>query len=272
MNLIKFALVASTLLGIARSASAQADTGPGARSFGLGETGLGFLDINAVYTNPAGLNGVTQFSLLASASRPFGVPELTRSQIAAAIPISSSDFLFGTIARKGKSNYHQSRISAGYGRKIANSLSIAVEFEAIMLRIRGYGNDFAMGYGISLQHRPFDQLLIGVHLRNPIPIYSEDRLVPKTTISAGFSYIVSELVEVNLEVFKDTQFKLRIKSGIEYRIHPVFVLRIGASSNPTQLHFGFGWRVKKGIVIDFSVGYQALLGVTPVIGVGYLGI
>jgi hypothetical protein len=48
-------------------------------------------------------------------------------------------------------------------------------------------------------------------------------------------------------------------------------MRIGASTNPAQLHFGFSWLVKENITIDFAVGYQTLLGISPVIGVGYSG-
>jgi len=152
---------------------------------------------------------------------------------------------------------------------LANNLSIAIEIETLMLFIRGYGSAFAAGYGISFQHHPFNQLIIGAHLRNPIPMVSDGTVIPKSTISIGLSYLISELIVVNIEVFKDTQFKLRIKSGVEYRVHPTLNVRLGTTTNPTQLHFGFGWVFMEGFSIDFSVGYHTLLGVTTLVGVGY---
>ena len=256
-------------MGIVCSAISQADTGTGTRSIALGETGLGFQDINAAYTNPAGLEGLSSLSMQASISRPFTIPELSNVQLAVGSNLSATDFLFATVAAKGTSDFRQSRISLGYGRKLTETLSVALEIESLLLFIRSYGNDFAIGYGISLQHRPFSQLVIGAHIRNPVQIVKEAVVIPKSTFSLGLSYFISDVVSINTEAFKDTQFKFRFKSGIEYKVHPLFTLRVGATTNPAMLHFGFGWVVGERIVVDFSVAYHTLLGVTPSIGIGY---
>ena len=250
-------------------ATSQTDTSPGARSVALGETGLGFRDINAAYTNPAGLQGLSALSVQASVSRPFGIPELSNVQLAVGSNLSANDFLFATIAAKGTSGFRQSRMSIGYGRQLTDYLSVALEFESLLLFIRGYGNDFAFGYGISLQHRPFSQLTVGVHIRNPVPLVTERAVIPKSTLSVGLTYMISDIVTISTEVFKDTQFKFRFKTGVEYEVHPAFTVRFGVSTNPAQLHFGFAWAVIARVVIDFSVGYHTLLGTTPSIGVNY---
>jgi len=251
------------------STRSQSDIEPGPRSAGLGETGLGFSDINAAYTNPAGLHGLSGFSIQANITRPFSIKELSRAQLAAATNLSKTGFVFGTLSGKSTSGYQQTRISTGYGRKLISNLSIALEFETLMLFLRGYGNSTTIGYGLSLQHRPFTNLIVGVHIRNPVPVFNEGPVIPKSTFSAGISYMISTLVYVNIEAFKDTQFKLRIKSGIEYHPHPVFTLRFGATTNPAQFHFGFGWLAKERMIVDFSVAYHTLLGITPSVGVGY---
>ncbi len=269
VNLIKIVLASGMLIGTACGAMSQADIGPGTRSFALGETGLGFQDINAAYTNPAGLQGLSAFSIQASVARPFSIPELSQVQLAAASNLSTTDFLFATVAAKGNSDFRQSRISIGYGRKLTDDLSVALELETLLLFIRGYGNDLAIGYSISFQHRPFDQLIIGAHIHNPVPVTKEGAVVPKSTFSVGLAYLISDIVSINTEIFKDTQFKFRFKSGLEYKVHPAFTVRFGATTNPTQLHFGVGWDVRDRNVIDFSIGYQTLLGLTPSVGISY---
>ncbi len=256
-------------MGIVYSATSQADTGTGTRSIALGETGLGFQDINAAYTNPAGLEGLSSLSMQASISRPFTIPELSYVQLAVGSNLSAAEFLFATVAAKGTSDFRQSRISLGYGRKLTETLSVALEIESLLLFIRSYGSDFAFGYGISLQHRPFRKLIIGAHIRNPVQIVKEGAVLPRSTLSVGLTYYISDLVSINTELFKDTQFKFRFKFGLEYKVHPIFTLRFGATTNPSMLHFGFGWIVRERIVVDFSVAYHTLLGVTPSIGIGY---
>jgi len=271
VNLIKIALVTTMLFSIADTAISQSDIAPGARSFALGETGLGFQDIHAAYTNPAGLYGLKVFSVQASASQPFGIKELSNIQIALASVLPKGDFLYGTISSKGSSGFRQSRVSLGYGRKLAGNLSIAVEIETLMMYIRRYGSAFAFGYSISFQHKPSEMLVIGAYISNPVPVSHDRPVIPKSTLSLGLSYFISELVTINIEAFKDTRFKLRVKSGIEYIVHPAFTLRIGATTNPAQLHFGIGWLVNEHTSIDFSIGYHTLLGITPVVGIAYSG-
>ena len=269
VNLTKIVVVAGIMMGIVYSATSQADTGTGTRSIALGETGLGFQDINAAYTNPAGLEGLSSLSIQASISRPFTIPDLSYVQLAVGSDLSATDFLFATVAAKGTSDFRQSRISLGYGRKLTETLSVALEIESLLLFIRSYGNDFAFGYGISLQHRPFSKLIIGAHIRNPVKVVKEGVVIPKSTFSVGLTYILSDVVSVNTEIFKDTQFKFRFKSGIEYKMHPLFTLRFGATTSPAMLHFGFGWVVRERIVVDISVAYHTLLGVSPSVGIGY---
>ena len=78
----------------------------------------------------------------------------------------------------------------------------------------------------------------------------------------GTSYTFSEKVIVAVEVEKDIDYPVRIKSGVEYEAADHFFIRGGVASNPVDLTFGFGYAFKK-IKLDLGSAYDRNLGWSP---------
>ena len=84
----------------------------------------------------------------------------------------------------------------------------------------------------------------------------------------GIKYIFNEKLLLFLESVIALERKIIFRSGIEYNIHPILYLRIGANSLPASFSFGFGLSFKR-IKIDFASSYQSYVGFSPALSIRY---
>ena len=71
------------------------------------------------------------------------------------------------------------------------------------------------------------------------------------------------------EIEKDSDRNPIIKGGIEYLLHPSLAIRLGASTNPSLISFGIGYRLSSNFKIDVASSYHQNLGFTPGLSIQY---
>lgn len=248
----------------------------GARSAGMGYTGLTHTDLWSVRLNPAGMAGVERPVAGLLYQQHFLSNELAQQGLAAVIPVGKG--AFGVSAdRFGYSLYTESRVGVGYAMRFGDGLRAGIQLNHVGIRLgENYGNSSALTAELGVQARLTKELWLGAHLYNPTQallgstgeggVVVEER-VP-TLLRVGLTYTFSTKLQMLVEAEKDIDQAERFRIGMEYNPNKVLFLRTGISTGPVQAHFGAGFRVKQ-LDIDLAMAVRSQLGPTPVIGINY---
>lgn len=244
----------------------------GARAAGVANASVTFADAYAVFANQAGLANINSLTASVYAENRFLLKDLNLFGMGVAIPTQKTGTFAIGASYFGSANYNESQIALGYGRKLFEKLSIGVSLDFFNLSIAEYGSQVALTFGIGLQYHINDFIKVGGRVHNPMRIatteFEEDNL--PTLVNFGLAFSPSDKVSVFAEAEKNIHEKAIIKVGIEY--HPIDILyvRVGSSSNPSNLSFGVGLDVKVA-QIDFASSFHPTLGYTPQISITYSG-
>jgi len=157
------------------------------------------------------------------------------------------------------------------GQAFGEKISAGVQLDYLKNQIaEGYSNKGVMTVEVGLMMKVIKNLLIGVHVFNPVRVkindYNNERLA--TIMKLGASYMFSEKVMLAIEVNKSNSEQPQFKAGLEYLILKELYLRAGIGTNPSTMSFGVGVNLKQ-FKIDLSSSYHQVLGYTPQIGIVY---
>jgi hypothetical protein len=83
-------------------------------------------------------------------------------------------------------------------------------------------------------------LTFGVHGTNLFGARLSDGADLPKTLAVGLSYEAAESIHVVADAFKDIDFPLSLRAGIELRPVPFVAFRAGAASAPIRLTLGTG--------------------------------
>jgi len=263
-------LLAFSSLVLMPSADAQNGVPPsgGARSAGMGFTGVTYTDVNSLFTNQAGLGRLNSFATTAFAEQRFFLSELQGISAGAALPTNSGTFGL-TINYFGFEDYNEQRAGLAYGRKLSDKLSLGAQVLMLNTRIPEYGNKANITFEAGLLADLLPQLSLGFHVYSPARIQLvEDEYLP-SVFRLGLNYSPSDKLQILAEVEKDIDYPVRTKLGFEYAIVDAFRMRVGAATEPVNLSFGLGYRLENGLALDIASSYHEILGFTPSAGVSY---
>lgn len=240
----------------------------GVRGNGVANASVGFTDINSIFNNQAGLAELKNMGFLLSAEQRFLLADLNNFGVGFALPTNSGTFGL-SVHYFGFESYNESKIGLTYARKLMEKLSVGIQFDLLNTQISEYGSKNFFTFEAGLQFELIENLLIGIHLYNPVKLeIIEDEFLP-TVLRAGATYTAAKKLLLHVEVEKDLDFPFIFKSGIEYELVEDFWMRVGVQTNPTALSFGLGYKFKNGMLIDIASNYHQELGFTPSLGVGF---
>lgn len=240
----------------------------GGRSNGIANASVAFHDINSILNNQAGLAELKQTGFILASEQRFLLSELSSIGGGFALPTKSGTFGI-SVNYFGFESYNESKIGLAYGRKLMENLSLGVQFDVLNTRIEENGSKLLYTFEIGLQSELIENLLIGIHIFNPVRLeIIEDEFLP-SVFRAGGTYKASKKVLLHAELEKDFDFPFIFKSGIEYALVENFWLRTGVQTNPTAVSFGIGYKIKNGFHFDLASNYHQVLGFTPGLSVGY---
>ncbi len=244
------------------------NTTTGARGLSMAEASIGYKNIDAAFSNQAGLANLTAFAASVTGERRFALNELSTLAAAAAYPTIAGTFAFH-VQYYGFQDYNEQKVGLAYARKLGERFSAGAQISYLRTNIPFYGNSGLPVAEIGIQAAVAKNILVSTHLVSPFRSeITEGENLP-TILRIGMTWTASEKVALTAQVDKDIDFDARVRAGLDYMVSEIIHLRVGVASNPTQLGVGFGLEMKNGLALDFASGYNQLLGFTPGVGVKY---
>jgi hypothetical protein len=240
----------------------------GARSAGMGYTGVTYTDIHSVFTNQAGLAMIDKFAATAFAEQRFFLSELQGISAGAALPTNSGTFGV-SVNYFGFEDYNEQRAGLAYGRKLNEKLALGAQLLVLNTSIPEYGNKTNVTFEVGLLSNLLPELQLGFHVYSPARIQLvEDEFLP-SLFRLGLNYSPSDKLQILAEVEKNIDYPVRSKFGLEYTLFDAFKMRVGAATEPLNLSFGLGYQLGNGLSLDIASTYHDILGFTPTAGVSY---
>lgn len=238
----------------------------GARGAALANASVSFQDINAAFSNQAGLAYVDRFSVLAYGERRF--MGLNQFSFAAALPSSELGTFGLSVQHLGIADFSEQKVGLAYARKLSKRLAMGAQFDYLSLRIPNYGVARLLTFELGLQAEVSDRLRVGAHVYSPMRVRIGEEQVLPTVLKIGGSYQPSADLQIFVELEQDMEYPLRAKVGLEYQPNETLYLRLGIATSPTLASFGLGLNLG-ALQLDFSTSYHQLLGITPSVGLCY---
>ncbi len=241
--------------------------GQTAPNMAMGRAGAAATDLNALYTNVAGLTSLESTTVIVTGEQRFNITEL--QALAAGGAIVTSSGVFGVkLGYFGFEEYNEQNLTLTYSRKLMDQLSIGAEIIVLQTQIPEFDSEVTATFALGAQTYLGEQLILGVHLYSPIRVeIAEDEFIP-STYRAGLSYLASKKLTVNAELEKSVDFPVRFRGGIDYLFLEALRVRLGYSSEPSSFHFGFGYRFAN-IQLDAAASYHQILGFSPAVSLAY---
>jgi hypothetical protein len=242
----------------------------GARGAAMGNASVVFDDINAAFSNQAGIAFLEGISFSGYAERRFLAEGLNSYLFAAALPYEKIGSFGLAVNYFGFSDYNEQKIGLAYARKLAKNFSLGVQLDYLGTRIPNYGAAHSVTVEIGILAKLSDKVSLGAHAYNPVnsKVGPQDRL--PTIFSLGLGYQPSKKVLLTGQLEKDIYnhpFLGRV--GLEYRPADALYIRAGVvAAQFAQASFGIGVNVQS-LKIDFSTAYHQVLGFTPSVSLSY---
>lgn len=242
----------------------------GARSSAMGGASVTFTDVWSASNNPGALGLLDKYAVGLAYETRFFLPEAGLKSLVAAAPLGG-----GTVGLTGHSfgyaSYAENRVGLAYARPLAEYISLGIQINYVQTRIGDvYGSRATVVPEIGMLVTPGDRIRIGAHLFNPtrnrLADFDDERL--PTSLRVGGQYLFSEKVNAVLEVDKDMDLPVNIKTGLEYLPVEQLSIRAGFATSQGSFAFGVGY-LWKGLRADLSANWNQNLGYSSTIALSY---
>lgn len=218
----------------------------------------------SVFKNPAMMDG-DSYSASFYGVRYFGLSEVSDMAFSMNYPLESGVVGVG-LHRFGFDLFNENRIRIGYKNEVSGfHYGAVINYSHVNQGIVG-GSAGAFGVDVGLAVAISSDLWMGVKASNiNRPTYGKrnNEELPRD-LSVGFSYRFSEGAVLASEVYKDVQFPLSYRAGMELELVKSLVVRAGFTTGPRTFSVGFGY---SGELFSVNVAVQRhhnrILGFSP---------
>ncbi len=243
----------------------------GARQAGMADAGVTLTDLWSSQHNQAGLARLEKISVGVYYESKFFLPDLGFRCGAFALPVKKLGVFGLYFSDYGSSNYKEQKAGVSFAKTFGNLVSFGMQIDYLNTSIgEDYGSQSAVAAEAGVIVSLTNKLDLGAHIYNPtrakLSEYNDER--SPTIMRMGLGYKFSTKIKVAAEAEKDVNAKNIFKMGLEYDIVKMFSLRLGISSDPSLVNFGFGINVK-GLRIDAAASMHQELGYTPKVSLQY---
>lgn len=248
------------------SQSIQIDMG--ARSKGLGNSNSNLADEWSIFNNVGGISGVNNGLVIFGYDRYFGIDGFNKIAAGAIQP-----FRFGNVGLSvysfGDELYNEQVVSAAFGNKVG-FVRLGFKANYYQLSIDEFGTTGSLFFDFGGIVELIPKLSFGAYISNFTlsKLNNSEKTKLPVIMKAGLSYKPAKEVLLNLDLYKDIDYKPVIKAGIEYTIVKNFCLRTGINTNPFSSFFGAGLHLKR-FKIDYAIGTHHFLGTSHQASVSY---
>jgi hypothetical protein len=230
----------------------------------LGAYSINHVDVFSFMTNQAALAQLKKPSAGVYGERRFLLSELNTYSAVAGIITGSGNFGLEA-AYSGFTDYNETLLGLAYGRKLGTKVDAGVQFNYQGISISaGYGKTSAISFDVGVIMHLSDKLHAGLHITNPVGgkfgINKQEKL--SSVYSTGLGYDASEKFFVSAEIEKEEEQPVNVNAGMQYKLIPQLLVRIGLSSATSSGCFGIGLSLKS-FRLDVTTSYHPQLGITP---------
>jgi hypothetical protein len=242
----------------------------GGRSAGMGLSSAAVVDFWSINNNQAGMAFYGRTAAGLYYENRFLINEMA-SQAGAFTLKTKYGMLGASVCYSGDANYSTTKAGLAYALKFGNRFSAGLQLDYIATALgESYGkrNNITFDFGIMV--KVTEQLTFGAHTFNPIHVqlseYNNERI--PVSLNAGLAYTFSDKLLLTAEAYKNSEFPMEFRSGIEYKLSRIAYARIGVSTNPARYTFGIGMEMKN-LTLDLSSSIHTQLGYSPQVSVQY---
>jgi len=238
---------------------------PTAAIASIGGNRVALQDEQALFGNQAGLAWIEDKSIHLGAQSIFLLEDARFLNAGFALPTSSGTFGLSLSSLHFASLDHQ-RIGLGYGRKLAENLSIGGQVNTWIYQIDEYGSTTTLSFELGAQYEILKGLIAGFHVESPVQVaLSEEEDLP-TILTAGFAYTPSNKLGLFAQAQKGLDTELTMAFGIDYALAQAMRLRLGLDTQAETFTFGISYQIKELLRLDLASSYHSVLGFSPNFG------
>lgn len=264
-------ILSRVLLQLLLCVTLNAQTFNAAPYLAMGNTGIAQESVFSIANNPAGISRVTKPHLGLAYQSHFLSTEVQSQAVFAVLPFASSHAVGLSVNRYGLKEVSTSlTLRAAYTKCFGNSISTSVSVNYHRYYVRNYHNDQTISLDLGFQYYWGENLIIGALARNATSAMFQDETleyIPEE-YALGFSYQLSEQLQVSSDIYYDIREHLNFRGGFAFWFDPRLVIRGGAASRPTQYFVGVGLLVQQ-IQFDIASSFHPRLGTSPQLAVSY---
>lgn len=220
--------------------------------------------------NPAGWSDATSFGVHLHAAQLYELEELRAGAAQLTARMFGTSLVVG--ARSfGFEDYRSNVFTVGLARRLLigthRPFDLGLRFRRHHVVMRNYGSGAAAAISAGLLFPILDGIRLGLS--------SENILVDRGAISddlprrltAGLSFVGSELLHVHVDVIGDPRGPLVSRLAFESHPFPFLAFRSGFSLEPPKFAGGMGMRLA-AMAFDFAAERHAVLGWSPSCSIG----
>jgi hypothetical protein len=233
----------------------------GARSAGLGSSGVAINGPEAMFCHPAGMAASGSPAVFVFTARPFGLKELAYHSACAVIPTRLGNFGLGCLTN-GQALYRETTLAVGWAGRLGTRLSFGIVFRGLNLRIQKYGswNGLALDAGMRILLGEKWQFGFSNTNLNRVELPSSKSPFPQTT-RIGLVHVPSKNLIFTIEMDKDVRFEPEFRGGMECSPVSFLNIRCGFGRNPSHFSSGLGLTWKQ-FAFDYALSMHPVLGTT----------
>lgn len=204
------------------------------------------------------------------AEKRFNITELTNSYANIFIPIKKMGTLGAAANFIGDATFNETNLQLHYARKLGSQAAIGVGFNYYNIIATGYLKASTLNATISAVVHLSPLVTVGVQAAQIVPstfgINKTEKLA--NIMQIGIGYTPSTNFYCSGELVKEEDYPLY--AVIKFRYKPIdkLALQAGISTHNNNYNFGVSFVTNKLDVL-VGLGYQARLGSSPTLAVGY---
>lgn len=235
----------------------------GAKSISLSNSNIiSFNDVFSVFFNPAALS--TSKNILFGAyysPSPFGLKELSTANAAFVYPMDEFSVGLG-FEKYGFELLNEKKIVVSVSNMVDTNIIAGISLTYQNIHIENYGDDSAFSLNFGTLFIIEKWLSTGFSVTNLLrsSYGSETGQIP-FTYSFGVKVSPISFTDIYLSIFKEDNYPISFRFGIEYPLIKYLTLRTGFMNDPQSISGGIGLYYSF-INFDYAVFTHSVLGLT----------
>lgn len=236
----------------------------GARSNSMANASVALFDVYAYHNNPGAIAVLNTATAGVSYENRFLLKDFQKQGIAIALPVKIGVVSFGA-QLSGYDALRTRKVGAGYSFKLTEKLFTGIQFNYHTIRFSDNYvaiNSFTGEFGLYTYLTNQCRLGVSVYNLGRSKVQGFKNEACTTLMRLGLVYELSPQILFSIESEKDLFYQLRCKGAFEYKPLKNFFFRGGIASQPNELTFGFGYKIK---LFQFDIGssFHQFLGWSP---------